>query len=104
MEWFNNLKTALKILTSFLVICVILGVMGIYSIKNLISVRLVSNVGSLYQRMRVNIVDSLLHRPMLASSAEEAAELSNQTLCVWPRKAKRSFKPRSKGWMRFARR
>lgn len=72
MKWFNNLKTAVKILTSFLVICVILGVMGIYSIKNLESmnssmnelydknltaVRLVSNVESLYQRMRVNIVD-----------------------------------------------
>lgn len=78
LKWFKNLKTSTKLISTFLVISILLGAVGIYSLINLSKVdkmigfmyeeRVVpiSNIGRAetdYQRLRVQIRDMVFTSP-----------------------------------------
>jgi len=72
MNWFKNLKTSVKLISAFIVMAIILGVVGIYGMDNLkksdeqldfmytervIPISTLGRVETNYQRLRVNILD-----------------------------------------------
>ncbi|MFB5269053.1 methyl-accepting chemotaxis protein [Paenibacillus enshidis] len=89
MNWYKNLKTATKIITSFLMVCLILGAYGVYSVSslnnmnnkmtemynnNLISVRNLSAADGSFQSIRVNVRD-ISTAPTQAEKQELSANL-----------------------------
>lgn len=55
LKWFKNLKTSTKLINSFLVICILLGAVGIYSLINLS--KMDKMIGFMYEERVVPISD-----------------------------------------------
>ncbi|MGE7664704.1 methyl-accepting chemotaxis protein [Ureibacillus composti] len=88
LKWFKNLKTSTKLINSFLVICILLGAVGIYSLINLSKmdemigfmykerVVPISDLGRAetdYQRLRVQIRDMVF-----TSQTKEQKDIINE--------------------------